>query len=431
MKTNFAALIIALLLCLGCIALAEGMPVADYAAVMQPDFASDTLKQEVTVIAFVDGDTTHFSVPETMVEDGVLRARYLGINTPESTGRVDAWGKAASRFTKEKLSGASSILIESDTNQWNPDTTGGRYLVWVWYRNSETEPYRNLNIELLQQGLARINNTNNRYGEICALALAQAKEQKLCLWSDNPDPEYSYGNIQEVTVKELRLHPERYEGQKVAFDAVIIGSGSNSVYVESFDAETDRHYGMYVYYGRSFTGPGLSILVPGNEVRIVGTMQYYENGGIYEITSLTYWAMDPTHPDNLQLRNTGLAPSYPLTSAEAFNSQVTVETEEGSLTFVYPALVLDTSIAMEHLTVISAYQNENKSSSSYGAMTLTCEHSGVQVTVYTVALYDRNHTLLTCDAFLGKTVSVRGIVEVHNGDYQIKVFSLNGIAIQE
>ena len=100
MKTNFAALIIALLLCLGCIALAEGMPVADYAALMQPDFASDTLKQEVTVIAFVDGDTTHFSVPETMVEDGVLRARYLGINTPESTGRVDAWGKAASRFTK-------------------------------------------------------------------------------------------------------------------------------------------------------------------------------------------------------------------------------------------------------------------------------------------------------------------------------------------
>ena len=155
-------------------------------------------------------------------------------------------------------------------------------------------------------------------------------------------------------MKELRLHPERYEGQKVAFDAVIIGSGSNSVYVESFDAETDRHYGMYVYYGRSFTGPGLSILVPGNEVRIVGTMQYYENGGIYEITSLTYWAMDPTHPDNLQLRNTGLAPSYPLTSAEAFNSQVTVETEEGSLTFVYPALVLDTSIAMEHLVLAAA-----------------------------------------------------------------------------
>ena len=428
MKKSIAALFLALLLCLALPALSEGGE-TDWAASVQPDPAG--LRQEVAVVTFVDGDTTHFAVPKTVAEGGVLKARYLGINTPESTGRVDAWGKAAARFTKEKLSNASSILIESDTDRWNTDSTGGRYLVWVWYRSSDTEPYRNLNIELLQNGLARINNANNRYGDTCTQALSQAKAQKLHLWSDDPDPDYSYGSAAEVTIKELRLHPEQYEGQKVAFEGVIIGSGSNSVYVESYDAETDRTYGMYIYYGRGFSGAGLDILHKGNEARIVGTMQYYEAGGIYEITSLTYWAMDPTHPDNLQLRSTGNAPASPLTTAADFNGQVTLETEEGPLTFDYAALALDTSIAMEGLTVKSAFMNENKGSSSYGALTLSCESGGAQVTVYTAALYDESRTLLTGDAFLSKTISVRGIVDVHNGNYQIKVSSLDGITVQD
>ena len=37
---------------------------------------------------------------------------------------------------------------------WDPDSTGDRYLCWVWYRTSEDAEYRNLNIEILQNGLA-------------------------------------------------------------------------------------------------------------------------------------------------------------------------------------------------------------------------------------------------------------------------------------
>ena len=135
----------------------------DYASSVKLDMESSTLKQTVTVKTFVDGDTTHFYVPNSLVDGGVLKARYLAVNTPESTGKIEEWGKAASKFTKSKLSTAESIIIESDDDKLNADSTGGRYLVWVWYRTSATEEYRNLNIEILQNGLAIASNSaNNR-----------------------------------------------------------------------------------------------------------------------------------------------------------------------------------------------------------------------------------------------------------------------------
>ena len=74
--------------------------IVDYAAAVKLDMSSDTVKQEVTVKTYVDGDTTHFHVPSSVVENGVLKARYLAINTPESTGKIEEYGKKASEFTK-------------------------------------------------------------------------------------------------------------------------------------------------------------------------------------------------------------------------------------------------------------------------------------------------------------------------------------------
>ena len=105
----------------------------DYAAQAKLNMSSETVKQVVTVKQHVDGDTTHFNVPTSVMPNGVLKARYLGINTPESTGQIEEWGKKASNYTKEALASATSIIVESDTSTWNADSTGGRYLVWVWY----------------------------------------------------------------------------------------------------------------------------------------------------------------------------------------------------------------------------------------------------------------------------------------------------------
>ena len=69
--------------------------VKDYASAVKLDMSSTTAKQKVTVKAYIDGDTTHFNVPGSIVESGVLKARYLAINTPESTGKIEEYGKKA------------------------------------------------------------------------------------------------------------------------------------------------------------------------------------------------------------------------------------------------------------------------------------------------------------------------------------------------
>ena len=151
-------------------------PYRDYVPELELNMASETVKLDATVKLYVDGDTVHFHVDDPAFPSGLLKARFLAINTPESTGKIEEYGKAASRFTREKLSAASSIILESDNEKWNADSTGDRYLVWVWYRNSDSDPYRCLNLEILQEGLAIANSTaNNRYGSICTNALTQAR----------------------------------------------------------------------------------------------------------------------------------------------------------------------------------------------------------------------------------------------------------------
>ena len=112
----------------------------DYAAQLTLDMGSETAKEEVTIKLHVDGDTVHFN--SSVGEKGVLKARFLAINTPESTGKIEKWGKKASAFTKEKLKNAVSIIIESDDENWNLDSTGARHLVWVWYRRISQLKYR-------------------------------------------------------------------------------------------------------------------------------------------------------------------------------------------------------------------------------------------------------------------------------------------------
>ena len=45
------------------------------------------------------------------------------------------------------------------------------------------------------------------------------------------------------------------------------------------------------------------------------------------------------------------------------------------------------------------------------------------------SLLDESGNLITEDAYLGKTIDVRGIVDYFDGDYQIKVFSRNDIIV--
>lgn len=407
--------------------------VTDYASKVKLNKNSGTVQLEVTVKQFIDGDTTHFFVPASVRAGGVLKGRYLAVNTPESTGKIEEYGKKASAFTKEKLSNATSIIIESETDQWEADSTGDRFLVWVWYKTAEAEEYRNLNVELLQNGLAIASSSaNNQYGDICMAAINQAKAQKLNVHSGQKDPDFYYGDAVELTLKELRSNVESYNGMKVAFNGVVTVNDNNSVYVESYDAETDMYYGMSVYYGYNLNGKGLEILTVGNEVRIVGSVQYYEAGGTYQVSDLNYRLMKPNDPGNIQMISEGNKPAFVTTDADKFlNGTVTFTDEEGqSKTADYATMAMSTSIEMKGLKVVDSYTTTNEESSSKGAFTLSCTVNGQSIDVRTTVLVDENGKLITADAYEGKTINVKGIVDCFNGIYQIKVFSASNIEIQ-
>lgn len=454
MKKRIFSLLAALCILLGCLAGCNNTPggentqpetttepvaeTIDYAGIVELDMNSETVKQEVTVKGFVDGDTTHFYVPTSIVDTGLLKARYLAVNTPESTGVIEPWGKKASSFTKEKLSSATSIIIESDDGNWNLDSTGGRYLVWVWYKPEGSTTYRNLNIELLQNGLSIASKSaETRYGEICMAAIAQAKNEKLHIHSKKDDPDFYYGEAVPMTLKHLRTNMELYKGMTVAFEGVISRESGQTVYVEDYDVETDMYYGVTVYYGYNLTGTGLEILDPGNRVAFVGTVSYSEEGFGWQITNIKYVDMRPNDPSNIQLISSGHEPAYTLLDPEQFiEGTMEVEcmvelgddaTEMKTKDFAW--MVHGTSVRMENMLVDSVYTTTNETSSSKGAMSLTCMTKGYKITVRTDVMRDADGNLITADAYEGKIINVRGVVEDFNGTYQIQVFTPDDITI--
>ena len=235
----------------------------------------------------------------------------------------------------------------------------------------------------------------------------------------------------ELTLKELRSNIAEYNGIKVAFNGIVTtNSGTQGVYVEDYDAETDMFYGMYIYYGHGLNGGGLDVLTVGNEVRIVGTVQYYEAGNSYQVSGLNYRQTKPKDPGNIQKLSDGHTPAYVLTDPDTFvNGKVSVEREESLTEAPYAEMALGTSVEMKNLTVKHVYTTENEDSSSFGAMTLTCEADGITVSVRTIVFRGEDGSLITADAYLGKTIDVKGIVDTFDGTYQIKVFSMDNITI--
>ena len=396
----------------------------DYVANTKLDMNSSTKKLEVTLKSHIDGDTTHFNVDRTIDTTGVMKARYLAVNTPESTGKIEEWGKKASAFTKEKLTTAHSIIVETDGDKWDFDGNG-RFLVWVWYQPEEGADYRNLNLELIQNGLALGSKASStRYGEAAVAALNQANIEKLYLFSGQADPEFPYGQAQSVTLKELRINIEEYLGAKVAFEGVITFNSDYTAYIEEYDPETDMYYGIQLFYG--YEQDLIQPLMPGNRVRIVGVVGEFH--GTYQVSSLTYNRMKPNDPANSTVISKDNEIPYREATVSEFYGNVTVEKEEGSEVLPFTKLAVSTSISMKNLVVTDVY-----TTASNGEMTLTCMVDGREIQVRTGFSADEIDGLTPEDYFTGATIDVRGIIDYFdlndtgNGTYQIKAYQLSDI----
>ncbi len=447
MKTSIKliALMLALVLLVAALAACDkdpdDQPHVDYVGDTKLDMSSDTKKIEATVKTYIDGDTTHFIVSDTVTfPDGLVKARYLAIDTPESTGKLEEWGKAASKFTKNTLKNATKILLESDTNEWNTDNNG-RHLLWIWYQTAESTEWRNLNIEILQNGYAVGSNAGgNRYGKTCLAALMQADDENLYVHSDEKDPEFPYGAATSVTIKELQTNHATYDGLKVSFEGVVTLAGDGTLYLEEFDEETGTSWGMQVFYGYSPVAALARILRVGNRLRIVGSFQYSEVVNAWQVGGLEFDIRKQTDPAYTGLVEAEVgAPRTEITDAKAWvenTHDFVINTAEGekTVTLKESEMSVYTAVSMKDLVVKSVYTTTAESSSSKGAMTLTCEKDGVTVTIRTDVLRE-NGELVTAERFEGKTIDVRGIVESYTREgstvstQQIHVYSLSAITI--
>ena len=418
----------------------EELEFVDYASTVKFDPTSGRAYANVIVRTFVDGDTTHFNIEHPTFDGGILKARYLGINTPESTGQIEPWGKKASTYTKETLSKATSIIVESDSASWNPDSTGERFLVWVWYKTADMEDYRCLNLEILQQGLAVSSKSSDTvYADVCVSILNQAVKHKLHVHSKEKDPDFYYGAAMPMTLKELKTNIESYRGKDVSFEGIVVRNSNQTAYIEEYDEETGLYFGIQVYYGFNLGFFGEEILTVGNRVLVVGSVQYYETGGTYQISDIKYHAMRPDDPENIQKISDGHQGAYAEVSAkDLLNGKVEIDVtsvdEEGNetvetKTFDRGFITMHGTASLKDLVITKIYTTQNEDSSNFGALSITCiAQDGTEIVLRTIVLKDADGKTITADKFpIGSVIDAKGVVDVYNGVYQLKIFSASDI----
>lgn len=249
------------------------------------DFINDGIG-EVTVVQNVDGDTTIVRVEG---HTGTFTIRFLGIDTPESTYKVEPWGFAASDFTKGKLKDAETIVLQADTSaDAKRKDSNGRFLAWVWYRKTSTSEFRLLNLEIVENAYSTSKGSGTMYAEQFLRADYDVRDAGCRCWGQ-VDPSYDDTEIGELfTIKELRekyttlnvAEQNSYKGKVVRLSGIVSRqSGVGSAYLQQYDEETKTYYGMYVYGG--FTSSDLKF---GREVVVSGKIGYYN--GALQITDL-------------------------------------------------------------------------------------------------------------------------------------------------
>lgn len=143
------------------------------------EFVKDGIGK-VTLARAIDGDTAHF-----YSNGKYIKVRFLGIDTPESTRDKQAWGKAASNYTKNILENAKEIVLESEGSRTD---VYERYLAYVWVDGVL------LNLQLVENAYttAKIS-TNKKYGSIFMEASVEASRTGRRIYGEI-DPDYDYAN---------------------------------------------------------------------------------------------------------------------------------------------------------------------------------------------------------------------------------------------
>jgi micrococcal nuclease len=191
----------------------------------------------VTVDRYVDGDTTWFRSDRTS-----FSTRYLGIDTPESTALYEPWGKEAALYVQNKLMNAETIVLQAEGNRTD---NNGRYLAWIWYRETAQDDFKLLNLELVELAYSKNRvGSESKFNDVLLLASWDASLTKRRVWGEI-DPNYDYSKEgAQMTIQYLMENFEAYVGLKVSVTGIITRKIGNNIYLQD-----DNGYGVYVYIG--------------------------------------------------------------------------------------------------------------------------------------------------------------------------------------
>ncbi|MDR0934833.1 MAG: thermonuclease family protein [Erysipelotrichaceae bacterium] len=276
----------------------------------------------VSLRSATDGDTANFT-QEGFVDAGTnlpisIKTRFLGINTPESTAKVEPWGKRASLFTKHKLEAAQAkadeesieqgrkvyniVLITDVTVFGERDSSGNRWLAFVWYRNDSASDWRCLNLELVEQAYSPSQLFLN--SEVCPYldSFSKAEENnKECGYRvfGESDPGFDYTEqVYETTLwyvlnhyEDIGISEEGSSGLQLHILAQVVGIQGDSMYLRDVNPDieqTDEKLAsLYCYSGyNSAIASLLNGVSP--ETKGVGVVVYF-------------YARATIYSDNIQL----------------------------------------------------------------------------------------------------------------------------------
>lgn len=142
------------------------------------DFTDDGVGV-VTLERSVDGDTAYF----TDLSGDYVKVRFLGVDTPESTRIIEAWGKAASKFTANILNNAKEIVLYQEEQKTD---AYGRHLAFVFADGVL------VNLYLVQEAYSNSTlSSSSRYFDIFTRASLEVAKTGRRFWGEL-DPNYGY-----------------------------------------------------------------------------------------------------------------------------------------------------------------------------------------------------------------------------------------------
>ncbi len=275
------------------------------------DFFKDGIAQ-VEVAYYIDGDTTHFRMKGS-TNTTLIKSRYYGIDTPESTGKIEEYGEEAKRFTHEKLLNAmenGTIVVSSPFFEYKApefDSTGTRYLSLVWInenvKNADYTSLSLLNLYIVQEGLSYVKALDKvpTYQDTFINAENQAKTFKLNLHSGKPAELFNYGDYQATSLLDIKRELEKtlkdssyknpYNNAKVRVRGTVAGYANSILYLQAYFTEEEsgtvggEYAGINVYTGMSSIPSKYTD--ENSYIEISGTLSNSENFG-FQMSGVTF-----------------------------------------------------------------------------------------------------------------------------------------------